>query len=165
MDRGSTSRISRISRRRHMLNACHPATTDRYTGYFGLPGTHSDDQSRRGSHWLHGTWWYACEIDPVLEYWIFHAGVSSSGLSVLYTLNSSLLAMGGSDVFSNHFQHKPLFEEPIRYCVISNVFKVFLSSLPTDRVDRKHASYHVTRDCPALDQPKLHCQECRYDTG
>jgi hypothetical protein len=27
-----------------------------------------------------------------------------------------------------------------RYCVYSNVFKEFLSSLPTGKVDRKHAS-------------------------
>ena len=76
-----------------MLNACHPATTDRYTGYFGLPGTNSDDQSRRVrlGFMAHGG---MCEIDPVLEYRIFHGGASNSGLSVLYTLNSDFAGNG-----------------------------------------------------------------------
>jgi hypothetical protein len=29
-----------------MQNACHPDTTDRSMGYFGISGTHSHDQSR-----------------------------------------------------------------------------------------------------------------------
>jgi hypothetical protein len=29
-----------------MQDACHPDTINRSEGYFGIPGTHSDDQSR-----------------------------------------------------------------------------------------------------------------------
>jgi hypothetical protein len=51
-----------------MLNACHPETTDRSTGCIGLSGTRSDDQSRWGSPGFMARSWYACEIDPVLDF-------------------------------------------------------------------------------------------------
>ena len=67
-----------------MLDACNSETTDHSAGYLvqlGLPGTHSDDQSSRGSPGFMGVFRVNGSRFGISR--IFHGGVSSAGLSTL----------------------------------------------------------------------------------
>ena len=100
----------------------------------------------------HASGSYACEMDPVLEYsWRrFNFGVIRR-------------LFGDSD--SRHiFNTNRCLRMPPTIAFIQCI-QVFFSSPPTGKVDRMHASYHGTRDCPALDQPELHCPARRYDSN
>ena len=132
-----------------MLNACHIETTDRSLGYMVLQGP-AQMTSRRGMR---------VKCIPFLEYRRFSMAafqVRSYPPSTRCITNSTLNFNWLNPVrlpdmqtyFSTHFQHEPLFGAATHYCVYSNALKTFLSSLPTGRVDRKHASNHGMRDPP-----------------
>jgi hypothetical protein len=77
-------------------------------------------------------------MDPVLEYRGFSIGISSSGLSALYTLyykrSRRIFNPFSTAVWGSH----PLLRSSKRPQRVN--FE------PTGRVDRKHASYHGTRE-------------------
>ena len=134
-----------------MLNACHSETTDRSAGYLVFQGPTQMirvDGVRLAHRGMRVKWIPFWNIGDFPWRRLQVRGYPPSTLCITNSsLNFNLLAiLGRSPIFN--MNNEPLFGTATHYCVYSNVFQVFLSSLPTGRADRKHASGHRPRHSP-----------------